>query len=388
MQDKLQAFIAKNWKQYLAWALLTAATCAGAYLAGTDWSGPPPLPNPIFKVPTQADADHADNGGDYNFGWHKDDDAVKAVQGTLPFQVFGDTPAGQVQAVPDRFYQWQVWRKHDPRGPPAKNQGNVGSCVSFGTNNAIARTMACQIALHAAAEEIKDIAEEVTYAGSRVEIGGGRIRGDGSVGAWAAQFVQKYGVVSREKHGQYDLSKYDTARCRAWGQSGVPADLEPLAREHPVKDITLVKTLAELKLALSQGYGVAVCSNQGFAMTRDSRGVARASGSWAHCMCIDGYHTEGGQEFYHIENSWGDKSMQGPTGWGDPSGAGFWAEASVVQRMLAAGDTWAFSGVKGFPARESDWFVQLNQPAERTTRVASALLNWRNLPCETFLLCP
>jgi hypothetical protein len=96
-------------------------------------------------------------------------------------------------------------------------------------------------------------------------------------------------------------------------------------------------------------------------------------------MCIDGYCEDGA--FFHIENSWGDKAMTGPTGWGSPSTAGFWAEASVVKRMLDAGDTWAFSGVKGFPARDSDWFVQRPAP----TRVA---LNWRIVPCDTFLLCP
>lgn len=384
MKDRLRDLIAKNWKQYAAWLILTAATAAAAYLAGVDWT-PPPLPDPVFKVAPQANADHVDNGGDYNFGWHKDDDAVKAVAQTLPFQVFADTPAGQVAAEPPKqFFQWEVYRKADPRGPPTKNQGQVGSCVSFGTNNAILRTMACQIAMNAANEELKDIAEEVTYGGSRVEIGGGRIRGDGSVGAWAAQFVQKYGVVSREKHGAYDLSAYEQARCRAWGQSGVPDDLEPVARNHPVKEITLVKTLDSLKKAISQGYGVAVCSNQGFSMTRDSRGVAKAQGSWAHCMCLDGYVTDtDGKEYYHIENSWGPDAHKGPVGWGSPSTAGFWAEASVVQQMLNAGDTWAFSGVKGFPARESIWFVQRSA----TTRIAFLSLK-RSLPCDTYSLCP
>lgn len=382
MLDKFKILVPDTWKKALAYALVALAVYGVNAWLGTDI--PTPTPPDIFKTGQIADGEPA-----YSFGWVRDDNEVKAVASTLPFQVFADTPAGQVVAdPPDRFYQWEVWKKHDPRGPPAKNQGSVGSCVSFGTNNAIARTLVCQIVMMRANEELKDIAEEVTYAGSRVEIGGGKIRGDGSVGAWAAQFVKNYGVVSREKHGKYDLSNYDQARCRQWGQSGVPDDLEPIAREHPVKEITLVKSLDELKKAISQGYGVAVCSNQGFSMTRDSRGVAKVQGSWAHCMCIDGYHTDtDGRVYFHIENSWGPDAHRGPVGWGNPSTAGFWAEAAVVQRMLNAGDTWAFSGVRGFPARESVWFVKLSQPA--TTRVASLSLE-RSPPCEAYLLslCP
>jgi len=376
--DRLKDLFAKNWKQYAVW--LTVVVCLYVlYRVGylTDFNPPSP-PIPVFEIEDYKAAD-----GSYQLGWHQDDDAVKAVQGQLPFKVFADTPAGQQVGEPEFFYQWEVYRKADPRGPPAKNQNPVGSCVSFGTNNGILRTMACQIVLDGAAEELKDIAEEVTYAGSRVEIGGGRIRGDGSVGAWAAKFVQQYGVVSREKHGKYDLTSYDPARCRAWGNSGVPDDLEPIARQHPVKDITLIRTTAELKKAIAQGYGVAVCSGQGFSMQRDARGVAAPRGSWAHCMCIDGYHTDAGKLYFHIENSWGPNAHTGPVGWGNPSTAGFWADSATVQRMLNAGDTWAFSGVRGFPARESEWFVQNSSRSD--TRLAAI----RRLdPCVLFSVCP
>src|SRR5437763_1529398 len=77
-----------------------------------------------------------------------------------------------------------------------------------------------------AAEEYRDLAQEVIYGGSRVEVGGGRLRGDGSVGAWAAKFVHDYGVVPRGVHGRYDLSRYDERRCREYGARGVPGDLE------------------------------------------------------------------------------------------------------------------------------------------------------------------
>lgn len=371
MLDKLKDLCSKNWKQYAVWLTICGALWvlyATGYMPGFN---PPSPPIPIFETAQ---------------GWVRDDAAVEQVSSTLRFKVFADTPAGNVANIPDHFYQWDIVRKINPAGPPAKNQNPVGSCVSFGTNSAIYRTMAGQIVLGNANEELKDIAEEVTYAGSRVEIGGGRIRGDGSVGAWAAQFVQKWGVVAREKHGQYDLTSYDPTRCRAWGQSGVPADLETVAKLHPVKDITRITSWDEAKKALAQGYGIAICSDQGFSMQRDARGIARASGSWAHCMCLDGYHTEGGREYGHIENSWGASAHTGPVGWGNPSTAGFWADSSVIDWMIrSGGDTWAFSGVKGFPARDSEWFVQL--PAARTVRVASLKLERVN-PCVLYSLSP
>lgn len=360
MLDKLKALLPDSTRKMVAWAVVAFAIWGVNRWLGTEFPTPP--------VPA--------------FGWVKDPVAVEQVSSTLRFKVFGDTPAGQnAAALPKSVYLWDVYRKVDPAGPPCKNQGQVGSCVSFGTNNAILRSMACDIVIGGRAFELKDIAEEVTYAGSRVEIGGGRLRGgDGSVGAWAAQFVQKYGVVAREVHGQYDLSKYDQARCRAWGASGVPAELEAVAREHPVQEITRITSWEEAKKALSQGYGIAICSSQGFRMTRDARGVAQASGTWQHCMCLDGYHTEGTAEFGHIENSWGPDTHKGPVGWGNPSTAGFWADASVVERMIRdGGDTWAFSSVKGFPARDSDWFVRL--APVRLERIACLTSKERLLPC-------
>ena len=334
---------------------------------------PPPPDEPIIVQQT------GDNGTDerqiqqaiatgrkvYTTGWHRDPAAVAAVQGTLPFRVFADTPAGQVHDLPPSVYLWQAYAQLPIRGPPSKDQRAVGSCVSFGTNNAIERTIAAAIA-NGARLEFKLLAEEVTYGGSRVEVGGGRIRGDGSTGAWAAQFVQKWGVVSREQHGRHDLREYNEARCREFGRTGVPDELETLAREHPVKAITRVGNWFEAKQALASGYGLAVCSNQGFTMRRDANGVAQPSGSWAHCMCIDGYHSEGSREYAHIENSWGPDAHTGPVGWGNPPTSGFWIEARVAERMIVnGGDTWAFSDVQGFPARRLDWFIERKRPTPR-----------------------
>jgi len=261
--------------------------------------------------------------------------------------------------LPKEVFLWQMYRKLDianGKNPPAKNQGGVGSCVSFGTNTAIRRTMAVEIVVGNELEEFVDIIEEVTYGGSRVEVGGGRIRGDGSVGAWAAQFVKEWGVLSRGVYGIYDLMKYNEGTCREFGYRGVPDELEPLAREHPVREITAVNTWPEAKRMLASGYGISVCSNQGFSLRRDQRGVAVPSGTWAHCMCLDGYIIlDSGEEFGHIVNSWGEDTHTGPVGWGEPGTDGFWAESRVIGQMLGQGDSWAFSRLQGFPARKINW---------------------------------
>lgn len=339
------AKIGPTWKRWGASALLVTVTAIITYLVTGKTPAPviPPLPDvPIWEQPPD--------------GWVEDKEAVQFVVAQLPFAVFADTPCGRgVDPLPDHVYMWQAYWTATGSPPASKNQGQVGSCVSFGTNNAIERTMMVEVA-QGKPVIFKRLCEEATYGGSRVEIGGGRINGDGSVGAWAAKFVQKYGVVSREVHGVYDLSNYDQRRCREWGQAGVPDDLEPTLKEHPVQEITLVKTWASAKRALASGYGIAVCSDQGFSMQRDNRGIAAPRGSWAHCMCLDGYHVDAdGKEYGHIENSWGETAHTGPVGWGNPPTSGFWADAKTVERMLGQGDSWAFSAVKGFPARRIDW---------------------------------
>lgn len=289
-------------------------------------------------------------------GWEYLPEAVHAVRQAQPLPTFGMTPANFAGDIPDHVFLWESDRKVLGSVLPPKNQGSVGSCVSFGTNTAIRRTMLTEIMM-GEAEEFKDIVEEVTYGGSRVEIGGGRISGDGSVGGWAAEFVKRWGVVSRGSYGNYDLSNYSESRCREFGRSGVPSDLEVVAKAHPVKNITQVMSWNEAKKALASGYGIAICSNQGFSMKRDANGVCRPSGSWAHCMALDGYIVVNGSEYGHIENSWGADAHTGPVGWGEPNTAGFWTDAETIDRMLRQDDSWAFSAVDGFPARKINWLL-------------------------------
>lgn len=288
-------------------------------------------------------------------GWVNDPEAVAEIASHLSFQSFGDTPAGEIESgdLPKEVFTWKVHKLVTGKDPDEESQGNIGSCVGFGTTAAVEGSLVNAI-YRGEPFEWKELCQEITYGGSRIEIGKGRLgRGDGSIGAWAAQFVRDYGLLPRGVYGKWDLSRYSVATCKQFGASGVPDDLEPEIKIHPVQSITKVTSWDECKKALAQGYCVSVCSNQGFSMKRDSNGVCRPSGSWGHCMAIWGYQITN-VELGWIKNSWGPDAFSGPKGAGDPPACGFWAEASVIDRMLRQGDSWAFSSIKGWPKKRVD----------------------------------
>lgn len=334
-------------KQKLVAALLAALAAFVGYLA-QEFAPPAELPEPE-PAPVRS------------FGWVNDPAAVRAVSATLPFPHFRDSEAfAAAYDGPEDVFLWDACRKVTGDLLPARDQGSVGSCVSFGTASAIEHLICVQIA-SGANEEYRDLAQEVIYGGSRVEVGGGSLRGDGSVGAWAARFVQDWGVVARGVHGSMDLTRYDVARCREFGNRGVPDDLEALAKQHPVRTVANVRSFAECQAAIRNGYPVAVCSDQGFTMQRDEDGFCRPRGTWMHCMAIVGVKGSPRPGAF-ILNSWGANAHTGPRGLGNPSPAGFWADAAVVDRMLQQGDSWAFSSFHGFPARRLDWYARQASP--------------------------
>lgn len=339
---------------YFAFAAVSVALFAVAI-----WLAPPRKPLPpredddsAFPVQTVFGAD----GNRYATGRVEDAEAASAFRASQPEKWFGDTPAGRAWLVgaPDTVLLTDAAKQVLGSHLPARNQGQVGSCVSFGTATAIEHLMLVQIS-RGEAHDYHDLAQEVIYGGSRVEVGGGRIRGDGSVGAWAADFVKKWGVITRDKHGKYDLRTYSEPLCRQWGRDGVPDDLEELARESPVRGVTGIRNYAELEKAILQGYPVAVCSDQGFSTTRDKDGFARATGTWQHCMAIVGVRG-GSRPGAYLLNSWGPNWITGPKGPYDVPDGGFWADKDVVDRMCRQNDTWAFSDAVGFPQR-NPWFI-------------------------------
>lgn len=236
----------------------------------------------------------------------------------------------------------------------------VGDCVSFGTKNAIEYLLCVEISRHLAGEgppppiDFHPIFPPYIYGISRVQIGGGRIGGDGSVGAWAAAGVSdpRYGVLPADEPG---VPKYSGSLARVWGRRpGPPAQFIGIAKANLIKDVAKVTSFADAKAAIQNGYPVTVASNRGFRMAghvRSGKLWGIPSGSWAHQMCFVGYDSDPEEALYCL-NSWGPGAHGTPPD--DAPPGGFWVQAKVADSMLKAEDSFAYSGPKGFVAREVD----------------------------------
>src|SRR5205085_2509372 len=139
-----------------------------------------------------------------DFGWLRDPEAVAGVLATLPRPLFAEAGIATITEPGDAFL-WEAAKRVTGEQLPAHDQDGVGCCVGEGFSSAVEYLQCVEIALGGAAAEYCAISCEVVYALSRVEVGGGRISGDGSTGAWAAKAVNAYGVLPRRVFGGYDL---------------------------------------------------------------------------------------------------------------------------------------------------------------------------------------
>lgn len=356
-----------RWKKFGAWA----AACGSSLLVGV-------LAGLIVKITPTPKVEDTEGVG--AMGWVDDPEAVEKIVSSRAIKSFRDTPAfANAGDTPDHIYLWDYARQVLGHNLPANNQGRVGCCVAFGAKGAIDHLQLIQIAKAQQAgkppPEFKPVAPEVIYGGSRIQIGQGRIRGEGSVGAWAIQFCEQYGVEPQTKvgpNGKYDLSTYSESLCRRWGSQGVPSDLLPDTKNAPVQDGAPVRTADEAEKALANLYPITVASNQGFSQIRDNDGFLRPAGSWGHQMCILGYQ-KGSRPGFLIWNSWGPTWASGPKGAGDPPDGAFWADRNVVERMLAQNDSWAYASMKGFPSTKPDVFLKAKPPGRRDLETIYAL---------------
>lgn len=276
-------------------------------------------------------------------GWHNDPIEVIRVVNSMPYPNaaqaayhFKGSGAGQTVLL---YKAWKdVYGQYFPY--PAQQ---IGCCVSRGYSEGVDLLGCVQIAVGKKAEVFKPTSHEAVYGMARVDIGGGRLWGDGAVGAWAAKAVTTIGTVPQELVGPYD-----DAKCKLWGNRGVPAEFKAKAGEHKVGAASLVTDVDTLDDLLANGYPVPVCSNQGFTMTRDSNGFCQPRGSWAHCMLICGVRVD--IPGYCIMQSWGMSVPDGPLALDQPPNS-FWADRRTVASMLRMEDTFALSSFDGYPGQ-------------------------------------
>lgn len=360
------------------WRLLIAVVAAALGVAG-GWLGlePKTVEKEVEKVVT-VPADDPFAGKVNRDGVVNDPEASDADNLASEFRTFGDTPAGQVKDLPKQLFLWEAERKLTGEPPPAKDQNPEGSCVGFGTTTAVERTLAAAIvARDGDRSEFAHFSEEVTYIGSRTfgaKAAGGQSmnpRTQGSAGVYAKQWCTQWGMVPKAKYQSADLSEYSAARAAQWRSTGLPKELEAVAKKYPVKSAAKVTSWAQFKQAVGNGYGVSICATWSYSRQRDANGVALPTREgWAHCMAGDGYIVlPDGREFGHIENSWSKNGGAGPyhigpTGWGNPSTAGFWASAESIERALREGNSYAYSDATGFAPKKLDWFVRMEPARE------------------------
>lgn len=272
----------------------------------------------------------------------------------------------RVTDISDVLYQGDVYNMEVEGDNSYVVEGiGVHNCVSFGWGRGVNDSILNAAARGDIEAPAEDVATEPIYGGSRVEVGGGRIRGDGSVGAWAAKWVAMWGVLLRKVYGQHDLTKYSVSISRSWGRSGVPDELEPIARQFPVKTVSLVRSAEEAWKGLGNGYLLPICSNLGFASPyRD--GFCARKGQWNHCMLVRGrtLARKNGStvKAFPVQNSWGDY-IDGEPFFIDQDGnrvelpeGCFLITWEEMEAILRQEDSFLLSDVHGFPRRDpSSW---------------------------------
>jgi len=258
---------------------------------------------------------------------------------------------------------WKFFEKVTDRKLAPHNQ-SIGDCVAQSWALGIDILDTIQVA-HGRGQWITKCATETIYAGGRVEIGNGKVRGDGMPGSWAGKWCRDYGILLRKSYlgGKYDFTTYSGSKARKWAHKcqrctdwggGVPDELEPIAKRHPIKTITLVTSWEQARDALYNGYPVVICSNQGFRKERDADGFARRRGRWFHSLLMAGMDDSNRRPGGLLINSWGTDWISGPTRLGQPVGS-FWADANTIDKMLKQGDSFAMSNYAGYPRRNLDY---------------------------------
>lgn len=294
-------------------------------------------------------------GLNFGEGW-RPDLAAEAVPKAI--EAYGLRTVGAIipRTAPRDFVDLTVYPKAVWGDSWELNQSSCGSCVAFGL--AGCADVLTAIATVASGSREKPLRSDpmTIYWGSRNEIGGGRIRGEGSVGVWAAQYAQKFGILPQQKYDQIDLSKYDpSVCCGRQSNKGVPDELEPIARKHPIKNYGQVRSFDDAVAAMDLERPVTVASDRGFTFELDREGFARPSGTWNHQMFVAGYRL-GRRPGGLVVNSWGRVYKGGPAG---HHPATKWVDADVLDGMFRQGDSWAYNDMDTWIPRGVD-FSKLN----------------------------
>ncbi len=286
-------------------------------------------------------------------GWLDRPADVEQVLASIPKPLFGDA-ASQLAGTWDgkSVKLWDACIKVTGANLPADKQ-TIGDCVSHGHARGIDYLQCVQIAIGKLNNEYIEgkhsCYSEAIYGMMRKRANQLSMQ-DGAAGAWAVASLTADGCPVRNGR------TYDGQKAKQWGARGTPEDISNEGKSEILKQFLQVQQVNEAADLLSNGYPITICSSQGFSMTRDSQGIARAQGSWNHCMLCIGLLMISGKRYFTILQSWGQNTPSGPTIENMPDNS-FNCEESVFARILNARDSYALSGLPGFPAQDLNFFV-------------------------------
>lgn len=273
---------------------------------------------------------------------------------------------------------------HD-QGPAEDGTRGEGDCVGHSAAMGCDVLAATDIFLRRQPETfVAKASVEMLYAGSRIEIGKAKnpkgknvLKGrGGSHGEWAAKWLRDFGALHRLVYKgrgglSLDLRGYHPGRSRKYRDIGVPDWLEPMAKRHPVKAITNIKTGMEGVDAICAGHPIIVCSSYAFKPMRDKRGFCQAYGTekrkvkrgwwnwrwlnfrvqWWHAMAATGVVFYDDMIGVLIQNSHGDWN-DGPRPFGIPRGS-FFVDFPTWELMVKDWkDCWALGSYQGHEAKK------------------------------------
>jgi hypothetical protein len=245
-------------------------------------------------------------------------------------------------------YNWfeVVRRLNGGKDLPAQRQPR-GTCVGRGASYAANVRQFIQMAdPEHPRTKFEPISHEWCYAGARTRGGLLRMNGDGAQGRDAALWCRDKGALTQQEAkspGYVD----DDSLAVAWGSRGIPSTLMPAAADNPWSEVVELETLQDAYDVLASGGTVTVASDQGFAMTRDARGVCRASGVWMHQMSFSAIIAVGGVAYLACVQSWGPNVPDGPPPPGCPDNS-FLVHPETADRMIRQQDSMGISGIVGW----------------------------------------
>lgn len=374
-KDYGREWFKKNGGALARWVAVFLAASLYNKLNGPGPDGDVPVPIPPDIIWPEAP-----------FGW------VKPVAPPGPdVRRFESTEAGILTFAADDedLPLWRLYAKGVGQPYPARQQGAIGSCVAMGSAGAVEVSLAVNVALvRGPPQKYDDVSREAIYGGGRVNIRRDGLPPEGMVGEWAAEWLNQSGAAGVSQ-GPNPVGPYDPGRARQWGNRGVPADVVALGRENPVQT-ALVRSAEDVKKALANGYACFVCSTVSFGrlngppLKRDADGFLYEDprDQWPHCMFVAGYR--GDKRAFLIVNSWGEKWVTGPKGFGDEPEGAFWCRWDTLDKMVRTeSDSFAVSGVGGFRRRliqPRDWLILHwpdDGPRVGNTRLAFGWINHR-----------